>query len=158
MSHRERGSIEHSVIIGKGNLMATTQLGFETGTNAFNARDLNRFAQLLADDVVFQAPGCPLTAGRQACVEFYSSLFHAFPDAQFEPHKLYVLDEVAIEEGTFAGTHTGAGHTGRTVSLDYVQVMSIEDGEYVSLKLLLDRLTVLEQLGLVSDSGCADTL
>jgi hypothetical protein len=36
-----------------------------------------------------------------------------------------------------------------------VQVMSIEDGEYVSMKLLLDRLTMLEQLEFVSDSQCA---
>jgi hypothetical protein len=34
--------------------------------------------------------------------------------------------------------------------------MSVEDGEYVSLKLLLDRLTLLEQLGLASYGGCAD--
>ena len=135
--------------------MVTTQMAFETGTDAFNARNLDRFAQLLADDVVFQAPGCPRSAGKQACVEFYAGLFGAFPDAQFEARKLYILDEVAIEEGTFTGTHTGAGHSDRTVELDYVQVMSIEDGEYVSMKLLLDRLTMLEQLGLTPDSPCA---
>jgi hypothetical protein len=105
--------------------------------------------------VVFQAPGCPRNAGKQACVDFYSGLFDAFPDAQFQSRRLYILDEVAIEEGTFTGTHTGAGRTDRTVELDYVQVMSIEDGEYVSMKLLLDRLTMLEQLELVSDSQCA---
>jgi hypothetical protein len=104
--------------------------------------------------VVFQAPGCPRNAGKQACVDFYSGLFGAFPDAQFEARKLYILDEVAIEEGTFTGTHTGAGRTDRTFELDYVQVMSIEDGEYVSMKLLLDRLTMLEQLGLTPNSPC----
>jgi ketosteroid isomerase-like protein len=135
--------------------MVTTQLAFETGTDAFNARDLDRFAQLLADDVVFQAPGCPRNAGKQACVDFYSGLFDAFPDAQFQARKLYILDGVAIEEGTFVGTHTGAGRTDRTVELDYVQVMSIEDGEYVSMKLLLDRLTMLEQLELVPESQCS---
>jgi hypothetical protein len=133
--------------------MVTTQLAFETGTDAFNARNLDRFAQLLADDVVFQAPGCPRTAGKQACVDFYSGLFDAFPDAQFESRRLYILDEVAIEEGTFTGTH--AGRTDRTVELDYVQVMSIENGEYVSMKLLLDRLTMLEQLDLAPGKECA---
>ncbi|HET7050141.1 MAG TPA: nuclear transport factor 2 family protein [Solirubrobacteraceae bacterium] len=131
--------------------MVTTQLAFETGTDAFNARNLDRFAQLLADDVVFQAPGCPRTAGKQACVDFYSGLFDAFPDAQFESRRLYILDEVAIEEGTFTGT----GRTDRAVELDYVQVMSIENGEYVSMKLLLDRLTMLEQLDLAPGKDCA---
>jgi hypothetical protein len=135
--------------------MLSTQLAFETGTDAFNARDLDRFAQLLADDVVFQAPGCPRNAGKQACVDFYAGLYDAFPNAQFQARKLYILDEVAIEEGTFVGTHTGAGRTDRTVELDYVQVMSIENGEYVSMKLLLDRLTMLEQLEMTSDSQCA---
>jgi hypothetical protein len=135
--------------------MLSTQLAFETGTDAFNARDLDRFAELLADDVVFQAPGCPRNAGKQACVDFYAGLYDAFPNAQFQARKLYILDEVAIEEGTFIGTHTGAGRTERTVELDYVQVMSIENGEYVSMKLLLDRLTMLEQLEMTPDSQCA---
>jgi predicted ester cyclase len=132
--------------------MVTTQLAFETGTDAFNARDVGRFAQLLADDVMFEAPGCHRSSGKQACVDFYWRLFDAFPDAQFQPRKLYVLDEVAIEEGTFSGTHTGVGRTGRRVTLDYVQVMSVEGGACVSLKLLLDRLTMLEQLGVAPDS------
>jgi hypothetical protein len=88
-------------------------------------------------------------------VDFYAGLFDAFPNAQFEARKLYILDEVAIEEGTFTGTHTGAGRTDRTVELDYVQVMSVEDGEYVSMKLLLDRLTMLEQLELVPGKECS---
>jgi ketosteroid isomerase-like protein len=135
--------------------MLSTQLAFETGTDAFNARDLDRFAELLADDVVFQAPGCPRNAGKQACVDFYAGLYDAFPNAQFQARKLYILDEVAIEEGTFTGTHTGAGRTDRSVELDYVQVMSVENGEYVSMKLLLDRLTMLEQLEMTPDSQCA---
>ena len=60
--------------------------------------------------------------------------------------------------GRLTGTHPGAGRTDRTVELDYVQVMSIEDGEYVSMKLLLDRLTMLEQLGLTPDSPCTPAL
>jgi ketosteroid isomerase-like protein len=135
--------------------MLSTQLAFETGTDAFNAGDLDRFAQLLADDVVFQAPGCPRNAGKQACLDFYAGLYDAFSNAQFQTRKLYILDEVAIEEGTFIGTHTGPERTVRTVELDYVQVMSIEDGAYVSMKLLLDRLTMLEQLGLTADSQCS---
>ena len=129
--------------------MVTTELAFETGTGAFNARDLERFAELLADDVVFRAPGGVDREGRKACVDFYARLQDAFPDARFEVRKLYILDEVAIEEGTFTGTHDGPGCTGRAVAMDYVQVLRFRDGEYTSLKLLFDRLTMLEQLGLV---------
>jgi hypothetical protein len=154
MSHLPPGRIDQPLRIEKGVVMLTNQLAFETGTDAFNARDLYRFAELLADDVVFQAPGCAGGAGKEACVAFYSSLFDAFPDARFEVRKLYVLDEVAIEEGTFTGTNTGLDSTGRSVALDYVQVMSFEGGEHVSLKLLLDRLTMLEQLGLIADAEC----
>jgi predicted ester cyclase len=131
--------------------MVTTQLAFETGTDAFNARDLDRFAQLLADDVVFQAPGCPRNAGKQACVDFYSGLFDAFPDAQFKSRRLYILDEVAIEEGTFTGTHDGVAPTGRSVALEYIRVTRHYDGKHVSVNLMLDRLQMLEQLGLIPD-------
>ena len=65
--------------------------------------------------------------------------------------------DVAIEEGTFTGTHDGvlrspAGDippTGRPVCVDYIQVLRFRDGKHASFSLMFDRLLMLEQLGLV---------
>ena len=132
---------------------STTQLAYETVTDAFNARDLDRFADALADNITFQGPGGIGGEGKGACVAFYRGLFDAFPDARFEVHAVHIADGVTVEEGTFTGTHTGIARTGRAVALDYVQVLRSKDGHQVSMSLVLDRLLMLEQLGLTGDAG-----
>jgi ketosteroid isomerase-like protein len=72
-------------------------------------------------------------------------------------HDVHFSDDVAVEEGTFTGTHNGVLHTptgdvpptGRAVSVDYIHVLRFRDGEHVSCNLMVDRLLMLEQLGLI---------
>ena len=112
---------------------------------------------MLADDVTFEAPGGIRGTGKDACVEFFGSWFGAFPDAHVDVHGLHIVDDVAVEEGTFTGTHNGVLHhpmgdippTGRPVRISYVQVLRFRDGRHVSFKLMFDRLSMLEQLGVV---------
>jgi ketosteroid isomerase-like protein len=112
---------------------------------------------VLADDVVFSAPGGMRGEGKEACVDFYASWFGAFSDAHVEVDDVQIDDEVAVEEGTFTGTHDGilrtpAGDlqpTGSPVSLDYIQVLRFRDGKHVSFNLMFDRLLMLEQLGVI---------
>src|SRR5579871_4213934 len=56
----------------------TTREAFERGTDTFNAHDMKGFAEVLADDVVFQAPGGVNGKGKAECVEFFGSWFVAF--------------------------------------------------------------------------------
>jgi predicted ester cyclase len=82
--------------------------------------------------------------------------FAAFPDAHVQVHALHIAGDVAVEEGTFTGTHNGVLHspagdippTGRRVTVDYVQVLGFRGGRHVSFNLMYDRLLLLEQLGL----------
>ena len=55
---------------------------FQKGTAAFNAHDLDGFAEILADDVVFKASGGIQGEGKAACAAFFGSWFTAFPDAR----------------------------------------------------------------------------
>jgi ketosteroid isomerase-like protein len=135
----------------------TTREAFERGTHTFNAHDIDGFAEVLADDVVFAAPGGMRGEGKAACVEFYGGWLSAFPDAHLEVHSVQFLDDIAVEEGTFTGTHNGVLHTpsgdvqptGRAVSLDYIHVLRYRDGKHASFNLAFDRLLMLEQLGLM---------
>ena len=140
-----------------------TREAFERGTDTFNAHDLDGFAQVLADDVVFEAPGGMRGAGKPACLAFYGSWFNAFPDAHLDVHRVHITDDVAVEEGTFTGTHKGVLYgqtavvppTGRRVSLPYIHVLRFRDGKHVSFNLMFDRLSMLEQLGLIPTSAPA---
>ena len=135
----------------------TTREAFERGTDTFNAHDLDGFAAVLADDVVFTAPGGMHGAGRDACVEFYAGWMQAFGDAHVDVASVHFAGDVAVEEGAFTGTHDGVLHTpagdipptGRPVAIDYIQVLRFRDAEHVSFNLMFDRLLMLEQLGLV---------
>ena len=135
----------------------TTREAFERGTDTFNAHDKDGFAEVLADDVVFTAPGGMRGEGKPACVEFYGSWHSAFPDAHVEVHNVHFIGDIAVEEGTFSGTHNGilptpAGDippTRRAVRLDYIQVLRFRDGKHASFNLMFDRLLMLEQLGLI---------
>jgi ketosteroid isomerase-like protein len=134
--------------------MTTTREAFERGTQTFDDHDIDGFAEVLADDVVFTAPG---GEGKGACVEFYGGWLNAFPDGHVGVREVHILDDVAVEEGSFSGTHDGALQgamggiqpTGRPVRVEYIQVLRFRDDKHVSFNLMFDRLSMLEQLGLV---------
>ena len=135
----------------------TVREAFEKGTDTFNAHDIDGFTSVLADDAVFRAPGGMNGQGKTACAQFFAGWFGAFPDAHVEVHALHVTGDVAVEEGTFTGTHRGTLHspagdiapTGSAVAVDYIHVLRYRDGLHVSFNLIFDRLAMLEQLGLI---------
>jgi hypothetical protein len=143
---------------GRDPMATTIRETFDKSTTAFNAHDIDSFADLVADDAVFHAPGGISGEGKQACTEFFAGWLSAFPDARTAIRDVYICDDVAIEEGTFAGTHEGTLHTpdgdvpgtGLRVAVDYVQAIRFRDGKQVAFDLMYDRLQLLEQLGLTS--------
>jgi predicted ester cyclase len=125
------------------------------GTDAFNRHDADGFAETMAEDVRTRAPGVGELSGKQAVKAFYKSWLDAFPDARVEIDALHVLDDLAIEEGVFTGTHRGtlsgpAGDlppTGRKVRVEYMQVGRVRGDKVASFHLVFDRLALMEQLG-----------
>jgi steroid delta-isomerase-like uncharacterized protein len=130
---------------------------FQKGTDTFNAHDIAGFTSVLADDVTYSAPGGMSGRGKAACAQFFASWWDAFPDAHVDVHAVHIAGDIAVEEGTFTGTHRGTLHgssgdiaaTGRRTAVDYVHVLRYRDGMHVSFNLVFDRLQMLEQLGLV---------
>ena len=135
----------------------TTREAFEKGTDTFNAHDIDGFASVLADDVVYRAPGGISGQGKAACAQFFAGWIDAFPDAHVEVHEVHIDGDFAVEQGTFSGTHRGvlrspAGAippTGRPVAVDYIHWLRYRDGEHISFTLMFDRLLMLEQLGVI---------
>jgi predicted ester cyclase len=135
----------------------TMREAFEKGTQTFNAHDIDGFTSVLADHVTYHAPGGMSGQGREACAQFFAGWFAAFPDAHVDVHALHITGDVAVEEGTFTGTHNGVLHspagdippTGRPVTVGYIQVLRFRNGKHISFNLMYDRLLLLEQLGLI---------
>jgi steroid delta-isomerase-like uncharacterized protein len=134
----------------------TVREAFDKWTEAFNSHDVGKFADMLADDVVFHAPGGMNGEGKDACAQYIAGWLAGFPDAHAEVKAVHITGDVAVEEGTFTGTHDGVLHTpdgdipptGRRVTADYIQVNRFRDGKNTYSNLMYDQLEMLEQLGL----------
>jgi len=157
-------TVELSSQLPKGISMAmTVREAFEKGTETFNAHDIDGFTSVLADDVTCRAPGGIVSHGKAACAEFFAHWFGAFPDAHVDVHAVHITADVAVEEGTFTGTHHGVLHgpagdippTGRPIAVDYIQVLRFRGGRHVSFNLMYDQLLLLEQLGLIPAPAAA---
>jgi RNA polymerase sigma-70 factor (TIGR02960 family) len=85
--HRARATIEQQRAAGRlqsSRVMPTDDIEqrlVQGYVEAFQARDLRRFAQLLTQDVVLTMPPLPLRyAGREAVTAFYAAVSYASPD------------------------------------------------------------------------------
>ena len=141
----------------------SVQEAFEKGTQAFNAHDIDEFTGMLTDDAVIEAPGGMRGEGKAACAQYFAAWLGGFSDAHAEVHSVHIAGDVAVEEGTFTGTHNGVLHTpagdipptGRHVRADYIQVVHFRDGKHSSFNLMYDQLEMLEQLGLMPTTAAA---
>jgi steroid delta-isomerase-like uncharacterized protein len=141
----------------------TVREAFDTGTEAFNAHDIDAFTDMFADDVVFHAPGGMSGEGKDACAQYFAGWLGGFSDSHVEIHAVHITGDIAVEEGTFTGTHDGILHTpagdipptGRHVTAGYIQVLRFRDGKHSSFNLMYDQLEMLEQLGLMSTAAPA---
>ena len=111
---------------------------------------------MLADDVVFVAPGGVRGEGKAACAAFFGGWFGAFPDAHVEVTACTSSATSPSRRARSPGRTTASSTarrrlppTGRAVRVDYLQVLRFRDGRHVSFNLMFDRLLMLEQLGLV---------
>ncbi len=127
---------------------------------AWNDRDFDRAARLMADDgeILVVGSGERFT-GPDGAVQFSQMWADGFPDGRIE------ISETISEGDRIAvlyrgrGTHTGtlrnpAGEipaTGREVTLDLCDVMEIRDGKVKTIRTYFDSASLLAQLGLMAE-------
>ena len=96
-------------------------------------------------------PGVP--SDREGGKMFLWGFFDAFPDSRFTIDDMIAEGDRVVTKKTFTGTHTGdfAGipATGRTVTLQYVDIMRVRDGRIVEHWLSMDQLSFMQQLGVI---------
>jgi steroid delta-isomerase-like uncharacterized protein len=95
-------------------------------------------------------PGVP--ADREGGKVYLQALASAYPDASVTIDDMIAEGDQVVTKKTFSGTTTGefAGMpaTGRSVSVQYVDIMRVHDGRIVEHWLSMNQLTWLQQLGL----------
>jgi steroid delta-isomerase-like uncharacterized protein len=136
---------------------ATVHAIFET----FAAHDLDAFRTFLTDDVVLRDPPSGMVhEGPEALMAAVGATVQAFPDLEPEVTNIVVEGEQAVAEVMRTATHTGplptpdgpVPPTGRAVRMPECIVFRITDGKVASMTTYLDRLSILQQLGLIKDA------
>jgi steroid delta-isomerase-like uncharacterized protein len=96
-------------------------------------------------------PGVP--SDREGGKMYLWGFLNAFPDSRFTIDDMIAEGDRVVTKKTFTGTHDGdfAGipATGRTVTLQYVDIMRVRDGRIVEHWLSMDQLSFMQQLGLI---------
>ena len=125
---------------------------------AFDAHDLDRFRQLLADDAVLVvAGGPPSFEGPDAIVTAVSATLEALPDLRVHVTSAFADGERGAAEVVREGTNTGpvrlpSGEhppTGRRVRLPECVTFVVREGRVVRMAPYADQLAALAQLGLL---------
>jgi steroid delta-isomerase-like uncharacterized protein len=96
-------------------------------------------------------PGIP--ADREGGKEFLGGFLNAFPDAKFTVDDMIAEGDQVVTKKTFTGTHReeffGIPATGKPVTLQFVDIMRVRDGRITEHWLSMDRLSFMQQLGVI---------
>jgi predicted ester cyclase len=142
------------------NLTAHNMTLFQTADDAWNAQDLETFADRHAKNVVVHAPAQPDQHGIDAHTLFAVNSFKAFPDQRVEnrPYKVFFADgdwvcSIARYTGTMTGPMASADGTeipptGKSFDVDFCTVGHWKDGQMVEEYLFFDAVTFMKQIGL----------
>jgi steroid delta-isomerase-like uncharacterized protein len=124
---------------------------------AWNAHDLDAIMAMHAPDMVFENH----TAGESAVGEearaHIGSIFSTWPDIHFTTRRLYVREELVVQEWTAAATHTNtmrrgdlvAEPTGRRIEWKGIDSIPFEDGLVKRKDVYSDSVSILRQVGLL---------
>jgi steroid delta-isomerase-like uncharacterized protein len=96
-------------------------------------------------------PGIP--SDREGGKVYLGAFLSAFPDSQFTIDDMIAEGDQVVTKKTFTGTHTaefvGIPATGKRVTLQFVDIMRVRDGQIVEHWLSMDQLSFMQQLGVI---------
>lgn len=120
---------------------------------AMNAHDAKRFSELFAPDATVSEYGLGEVKGHEAIVGGLQKAFDAFPDFKIGVSKVFVKNDVVVQEWVMTGTNNGefngAKPTNKTIGIRGADVFTFTpDGFIKQAHRYFDTSTVSAQLGL----------
>ena len=125
---------------------------------AWNAHDVDAIMAMHAADMVFENHTAGERAQGEAVREHVASIFEGWPDLSFETRRLYVREDLIVQEWTATGTHSRtlrrgdlvAEPSGELVRWDGMDIIPVRDGLIVRKDVYSDSVSILRQVGLLS--------
>jgi steroid delta-isomerase-like uncharacterized protein len=124
---------------------------------AWNAHDLDAIMAMHAPDMVFDNHTAGESASGEEARGHIGSIFETWPDIEFTTRRLYVREDLVVQEWTASATHAKtmrrgeltAEPTGATVKWDGLDVIPFEDGLVKRKDVYSDSVSILRQVGLL---------
>jgi len=139
--------------------VATDQLQrtIDAYNDAWNAHDVARIGSMHAPDMVFENH----TAGEQAegeqALAHIAQIFDSWPDIEFTTRRMYVREDLVVQEWTARATHVKAltrgdivaEPSGKRIEWAGMDVIPFEDGKVKRKDVYSDSVSILRQVGLL---------
>ena len=125
--------------------------------DAWNAHDLERIRALHAPDMVFQNHTAGEHAEGEEAIQHIAGIFDAWPDIAFTTRRLYVREDLVVQEWTAQATHVKplkrgdivAKPSGRRIEWNCTDVIPFENGKIKRKDVYSDSVSILRQVGLL---------
>lgn len=125
---------------------------------AWNAHDVDAITAMHAPDMVFENHTAGERAEGEAVGEHVAAIFESWPDISFETRRLYVRDDLIVQEWTATATHSRALRrgdlvaeaSGKAVRWDGMDIIPVRDGLITRKDVYSDSVSILRQVGLLS--------
>jgi steroid delta-isomerase-like uncharacterized protein len=125
--------------------------------DAWNAHDLNRIGSMHAPDMVFENHTAGERAEGDEALRHIAGIFESWPDIAFETRRMYVREDLVVQEWTATATHVKplrrgdlvAEPSGKRVVWKGMDVIPFEDGKVKRKDVYSDSVSILRQVGLL---------
>jgi steroid delta-isomerase-like uncharacterized protein len=125
--------------------------------DAWNAHDLDAITAMHGPGMVFENHTAGERAEGEAVREHIGGIFAAWPDLTFSTRRLYVREDLVVQEWTATATHSSelrrgelvAPPTGRRIEWVGMDVIPFHDGLIARKDVYSDSVSILRQVGLL---------
>lgn len=138
---------------------ATEQLGetIAAYNDAWNAHDVDRIALMHAPDMVFENHTAGERAEGREALRHIAGIFESWPDIEFQTRRLYVREDLVVQEWTARATHVKplrrgeivAEPSGKRIEWEGMDVIPFENGKVKRKDVYSDSVSILRQVELL---------
>jgi steroid delta-isomerase-like uncharacterized protein len=125
--------------------------------DAWNAHDVDLIGSMHAPDMVFENHTAGERAEGDEALEHIARIFDSWPDISFETRRMYVREDLVVQEWTATATHVKplrrgdivAEPSGKRIRWEGMDVIPFEDGKVKRKDVYSDSVSILGQVGLL---------